>query len=105
MREYAKTIQIEKLYKLITVFPAKTDLLLSFEKAYGPYPFSFYTDLERKAFKGLGHQSTNKIQVFSKAAAGVMTGQVKPFIPKDSEKRKVFTTSLKETDIYNQGGT
>ncbi|MFB4164402.1 hypothetical protein ACE1TI_11355 [Alteribacillus sp. JSM 102045] len=40
-----------------------------------------------------------------KAVIGFATGQVKDLIPKDIEKRKVVTSSMKETDVYIQGGT
>ncbi|MDQ0300756.1 hypothetical protein J2S78_003224 [Salibacterium salarium] len=105
MRENANIIQEDKGVKIVPVFPALVSLLSSFEEAYGPYPFLLYADPEKDVFKGFGHQNMNKVKLLSKAAAGVITGQVKHLLPKNPEKKKVVKTSMQKSDIYIQGGT
>ncbi|RSL31682.1 hypothetical protein D7Z54_19785 [Salibacterium salarium] len=105
MRENANIIQQQKGVKIVPIFPALVSLLSSFEETYGPYPFSLYADPEKEVFKGFGHQSMNKAKLLSKAALGVLTGQVKNLLPKDPEKKKVVKTSMQKSDVYIQGGT
>ncbi|MFB5663858.1 peroxiredoxin-like family protein [Alteribacillus sp. HJP-4] len=104
MRENADSIQKQNIHIRI-IFPAPYSLVGSFEQAFGPYPFPLYADPDRKAFRGMGHDTANKAKLLAKAAGGILSGRVKDFIPKDPSKKKVTLQSMKTTDVYIQGGT
>ncbi|MFZ4453317.1 AhpC/TSA family protein [Salibacterium aidingense] len=105
MREHADFLQVEKGVKIVPVFPAAVSLLSSFEQAYGPYPFPLYADPGKEAFQGFGHQRMNRLKLLAKTVLGVAAGRGKDFLPKNAEKKKVVTTSMKKSDIYMQGGS
>ncbi len=92
-------------FRIIVVAPSNARFIKQFLDAYGSFPFEIVGDPKRKAYSGLGHQTMPKAKLLLAAGLGVITGKVKNFIPKEKSKKNVVMKSMKNADVYIQGGT
>lgn len=104
MREN-KDVWESRNIELIVITPSNGAYNAEFIEKFGPYPFSFYGDPQRKAFRGLGHVTMPKAKLLSAAAAAGLTGRVKNFMPKNKQQRSFVADSMRTQDVYIQGGT
>ncbi|WP_281242824.1 peroxiredoxin-like family protein [Salisediminibacterium halotolerans] len=95
----------ERDVRVFAVAPAKPEMISSFLQAFTGLPFPLYGDPDKEAFYGLGHVTMPKGKLLAKAAWAGVTGQVKNIMPKDQKQRDVVMTSMKQSDVYIQGGT
>lgn len=91
--------------ELAVITPSNGKYISQFLEAFGPYPFPFYGDPKREAYKALGHVTMPKVKLLAMAAAGGITGKIKNFFPKEEKQRAFVTKSMKTQDVYIQGGT
>ncbi|WP_280771175.1 AhpC/TSA family protein [Salipaludibacillus daqingensis] len=104
MREHEDEITKEEV-QIIVIAPSKGSFVSQFLDAFGPYPFPFYGDPKRHAYREMGHQTAPKLKLLSMAAFAFVTGKVKNFLPKEASQNAIVKKSMKTQDVYIQGGT
>lgn len=87
------------------ITPSNGKYISQFLDAFGPFPFPFYGDPKREAYKALGHVTMPKVKLLAMALAGGITGRIKNFLPKEENQRSFVVRSMKTQDVYIQGGT
>ncbi|MCF6137697.1 AhpC/TSA family protein [Alkalihalobacillus berkeleyi] len=95
----------EQNVKIYVIAPSNAQFISQFLDAFGPFPFPIVGDPERAAYYEMGHHTSPKWKLLSKAALGLIFGKLKNFIPKDEHQKEVVLKSMKTADVYIQGGT
>lgn len=92
-------------FQLIVIFPTIKSLLEQFVEAFGPFPFEVYGDPDRNLYKNMGHVTMSKLKLLAKAGSILLKQGSKTFMPKDENQLKVVKKSMKNSDLFIQGGT
>lgn len=104
LRKHSREIESGD-FQIIVIVPHEGKFIQEFLDAFGPYPFPFYGDPKRKAYRELGHHSMPKIKMMAKAGTSLMTGKIKNVLPKKAEQKTVVKKSMNTQDVKIQGGT
>lgn len=87
------------------ITPSDQRYLKKFIDTFGPFPFPIYGDPDRALYRIMGHKTMNKWKLLAKAGQSFLKGGRKAFLPDDPKQRNLVKDSLKNQDVYIQGGT
>ncbi|MDQ0159691.1 AhpC/TSA family protein [Alkalibacillus salilacus] len=92
-------------YQVVVIAPHKGTFVQEFLNQFGDYPFPFYGDLEKQAYREVGAKSMSKSKLLMKSLKGLVNGKISNVIPNNKGQKDVVMKSMKSEDVSIQGAT
>ncbi|NIK11709.1 peroxiredoxin [Alkalibacillus almallahensis] len=92
-------------YQVLVIAPHKGSFVQEFLNQFGDYPFPFYGDPEKQAYREVGAKSMPKSKLLMKSLKGFVKGSISNVMPKEKGQKDVVMKSMKSEDVSIQGAT